>query len=310
MLTRDAVVGTDTEFERLTLHNEFVSISTIPALGGKITSLRRTHGREFLSRSDRPYTERQYGMAYGDTEFDGIDECFPSLSASPYPTEPWQNVEIPDHGEICQLTWQVTTADDARITCHVAGKALPYVFERSISIAGQQITLDYKLRNTSDQTLHWMYAFHPLFHGESKCKLHFSDTTPIRVALSSAKHLGPAQKMYQWGQFKNAQQALFKDHQYLAGSKHYYKYYAGPLQEGLVALQYADGSHIQVTWPAALFPYAAVWCSQGAVGGLEHIAAEPTNTIHDALQDAHQAGQTHSLSAHASVEWSISLQLQ
>lgn len=310
MLTRDSVTGTNTEFECLTLHNAFVSVSTIPALGGKITSLRRIDGREFLSRSDRAYQKRQYGMNYGDTEFDGIDECFPSLSASTYPAEPWQAVHIPDHGEICQLEWQVTAADDQQITCRINGKALPYIFERSIRLRGTEIVLDYQLHNTSDQILHWMYAFHPLFHGETGCALAFPDTTPIRVALSSGKHLGPADKTYKWSEFKNAEQTLFKDQQYQSGSKRYYKYYAGPLDTGAVDLHYTDGSQLQITWPAALFPYAAVWCSQGAVGGLEHIAAEPTNTIHDALLDAHQAGQTHSLAAHARIEWRITFKLK
>ena len=310
MLTRHTITSNELQCEQLTLHNDYVSVSTIPALGGKITSLRLINGREFLSRSGRPYTKRQYGMAYGDTEFDGIDECFPSLSASTYPAEPWQNVHIPDHGEICQLTWQVTTADDTQISCSVNGKALPYEFKRSIRIDGSSVHLHYQLHNTSEHPLVWMYAFHPLFHGESQCALQFPDDTPIRVALSSAKHLGPAQASYQWGQFKNAQAQLFKDHQYQSGTKQYYKYYAGPLTIGQVGLRYSDGSQLQLSWPETLFPYAAVWCSQGAVGGLEHIAAEPTNTIHDAVKDAHQAGQSHTLDGQAQIEWTISFQLQ
>ena len=303
-LSKDTLQASGTSVERFTLHNDRISVSTIPALGGKITSLRLLDGREFLSRSKRPYVQRSYGMSYGDTEFDGIDECFPSLATSAYPAEPWQDITIPDHGEICQLAWQVDHADAHRISCSIQGKALPYTISRSIRIDNTSVTLAYTLRNTGDHSLHWMYAFHPLFHGESNCQLLFPDDTPISVALSSGGHLGPKQE-HTWGNFKRADGSIFKDQQYQAGTKQYYKYFAGPLKNGSVSLQYIDGSHLTMTWPEKLFPYAAVWCSQGAVGGLEHIAAEPSNTAHDALKDAHAAQQSLELAAQQSIEWQI-----
>ncbi|NRA39663.1 MAG: hypothetical protein HRU15_16090, partial [Planctomycetes bacterium] len=129
--------------QQYTLSNESMSVSIIPALGGKIVSIKNKNGREFLSRSTRPYTMRRYGMKYSETEYDGIDECFPSFQASAYPLAPWHDRPIPDHGELCQLEWSINEASDQQINMSVEGKAFPFTFQRTAHLKDQTLILNY-----------------------------------------------------------------------------------------------------------------------------------------------------------------------
>ena len=305
--TETVTLSNGNTVKRYTLSNQFISVTVIPELGGKITSIKSQSGREFLSRSDKAYQMRRYGMKYGETEFDGIDECFPSVATSQYPSAPWKDRPIPDHGELCQLAWTVTQLSNDSIHCEVHGKGFPYVFTRSISIHGRAIHLDYQVENRSANPFHCSYAFHPLLAGEEACGLALPDDTKIHMDISSKNHLGEKGSTASWSQYLDLEGKLFKDNQFNADSKKYYKYYTEALKTGHVRFFYTDGHGLTMTWPSKLFPYLAVWCSQGAVGGLSHLAPEPTNTVHDGLAEAYEHKQSLLINGNDQLHWRISL---
>ncbi len=296
--------------DRFTLANDHISVALIPELGGKITSIKSRHGREYLSRSEKPYAMRRYGTAYSQTEFDGIDECFPSLAKSSYPTAPWSDRPIPDHGEICQLPWKLIKKSKDAITLEVHGKAFPYTFNRTMTIDGRQIILSYKVHNRSANPFYFYYAFHPLFAGEDGCRLEIPDDCKITLDLSAKNYLGEKGTTATWGSYLDKEGKLLKDNQFDSKSNNYYKYYTQKLKTGYVRLNYTDGFGLTMRWPSHLFPYLAVWCSQGAVGGLQHIAPEPTTSLHDALADAHKQKQTLLINGNSSISWEILLTVE
>ncbi|NRA39874.1 MAG: hypothetical protein HRU15_17160 [Planctomycetes bacterium] len=293
------------EVDHIKLKNDKMSVAFIPALGGKIVSIQSQNGREYLSRSERPYSKRVYAAAYGDTEFDGIDECFPSLGNSTYPAEPWKDVAIPDHGEICQMPWSYEIKGKSLI-CSVDGKNFPYTFTRKATVKKNTLQLDYTVTNNSEHPFSFYYAFHPLFTGETGCTLSVADDTPVSLAFSYKNYLGKARSGI-WKSFAGEDGVLLKDQQYQAGSKKYYKYYTDKMDRGSIDLTYANGDALKMTWPSKVMPYMAVWCSQGAVGGLEHIAPEPCTSQSDDIQGAYKKGECIVLKPKKSIQWRIEL---
>jgi len=92
-VTRAQIQG----FEALTVSNDVLSLTIVPDLGGKITSIRdlRT-GREWLWTSDElPYRRLSYGASYlRQADTGSWDDCFPTVAACAYPREPWRGVAV------------------------------------------------------------------------------------------------------------------------------------------------------------------------------------------------------------------------
>lgn len=90
-------------FETIEVHTGALAFETVPALGGKLTSLRdeRT-GREWLWRNPRiRYQRVPHGSSYVQyADTGGWDECFPSVSQCEYPSAPWKGAMVQDHGEL------------------------------------------------------------------------------------------------------------------------------------------------------------------------------------------------------------------
>ena len=295
------------------LSNEHISISCIPALGGKINSITVLNDAapyELLSRSDIPYSLRQYGMKYGRTEVDGIDECFPALNVSSYPAAPWKGAVIPDHGEVCQLIWDVVQVDDKAMICSVKGKAFPYEFIRSITLENKSIILNYCVRNMSDHVFHCCYTFHPLFKGTDKSALSFADETKIQLDMSSRNYLGRAGSRYTWGDFKTRSGKLFKDQQFMTNSGRHFQYYILRAQVGQTTLRYGVGYAVTLHWPMELFPYLGVWNNQAAGPSVNQIAPEPTNSMHGRLDRAFRAKEHLSIQARGELTWQIRLDIE
>ena len=95
------------------------SVTLMPALGGKIASL-RVGADELLQTPLKPLAPRTRTMAFSDSDASGWDECLPSVAACTMPTEAGTAV-IPDHGDLWRVPWKVlaATEDSAtlRVTC-------------------------------------------------------------------------------------------------------------------------------------------------------------------------------------------------
>ena len=287
----------------LCLNNGLLSATILPELGGKIVSLKDRNGREYLSRSDRPYVRRTFGMGYGKTEFDGIDECFLSVSASTYPAEPWKGRKVADHGEVCQVAWRQERGPGVLLAA--SGVNFPYTFRRRATLDGRTLVLDYIVTNESDSPLHYVYAFHPLFVGEKGCRLGLADGAGVTVGLARKKFLGDTGVPRRWDELRDQEGKLFRDTMFTENSGRYWKLYSKRLGKGELSLRYRDGSAVSLEWPVEKMPYFAVWCSEGAVGGLHHVGLEPTNSTTDGLADAYAKGETSVIPPRRSVSWQI-----
>ena len=89
-------------FPAVALRSAQVEIVAVPAIGMKLTNLRRLNGREWLWRSDQiPLAPPEPGASYVETaDSGGWDECFPTVGACPIPGAPPGTPPLPDHGEL------------------------------------------------------------------------------------------------------------------------------------------------------------------------------------------------------------------
>lgn len=297
----------DSANEVVELKNKDMSVKFYPAAGGKIISIKDSNDNEFLSRSDRAYKKRILGMKYGDTEFDGIDECFPSMAGCAYPAEPYKGKPTGDHGETSQLPWKRIKGKG--VILQVTGVNFPYVFTRQATLDGKTLVLDYTVRNTGDAPLYHSYVFHPLFKGETGCFIEFEPATEVKLLYSSKGFLGKMNSKVNIGEIKDKDGKSFQKNMFIKDSNRYYKFVVGKLQQGEAVLKYKDGTGIKMTWPVNIMPYMAVWCSENGVKGLNHLAPEPAVSAFDSLAQAYINNEAQKILGGGTQTWRIKISL-
>lgn len=132
------------------LENEHLRLEIWPQYGGKISSLSdKADGYELLTTLPVELPTRcPYDCSYADTWPAGWDECFPSLLPGNYPLYPYQNIAVPDHGELWSLpTTCVPTRDG--ITTVWQGLRFGYRLTRKLFLEGPCVVAEYTLINLS-----------------------------------------------------------------------------------------------------------------------------------------------------------------
>lgn len=317
----------DLKKDTLILQNKEISVVFFPALGGKIISIKDKNENEFLSRSKRKYKRRRFGMKYEDTEFDGIDECFPSMGQCAYPAKPYKGKTTGDHGEICHLPWEVVSTSTKEssfcknkeeensanvahaLTMRVKGVNFSYIFTRKATLEGKSLILDYTVQNTGIAPLYHSYVFHPLFKGETGCLIDMKPETEIKLLCSKKSFLGKIDSKIKLASIKDKQNRFFYKNMFIENSNRYYKFIVGKLKKGEAVLRYKNGTGLKLTWSEEKMPYMAVWCSEGAVRDLYHLAPEPAVSQFDTLEQAYNAGEARVIPGLKTEKWRITLTL-
>ena len=145
-----------------------LELVAIPALGGKVSHLRRLDGREWFWRSDViPFRAVRSDASYlelGDNG--GWDECFPNVAPGGG-VPPWG--ELPDHGELWSQPWEMAVSEhDHGITLHGSAGATsrPCELRREITLLRDEpvVHAAYALRNEGHVPLPWVWSSHPMFN--------------------------------------------------------------------------------------------------------------------------------------------------
>jgi len=158
-------------FPAVALRNDEIEVVAVPAIGMKLTHLRRLRGREWLWRNpELPLALPKPGASFVDTaDSGGWDECFPTIGPSPIPGAPADAPPLPDHGELWSADWVSSIYEDAEGTT-LAGVArgirLPYEFRRDVTLAreGHAVRFRYHLRHLGGEPFPWIWSAHPLLN--------------------------------------------------------------------------------------------------------------------------------------------------
>jgi galactose mutarotase-like enzyme len=158
-------------FPAVALRTDEIEVVAVPALGMKLTNLRRLRGREWLWRNDQiPFAPPRPGASYAETaDSGGWDECFPTVGPSPVPGAPAGAPALPDHGELWSAPWTSSVyehAEGVTLTGTVRGDRLPYELQRDVTLdrGAPRMRLRYRLRHTGGSPFPWIWCAHPVFN--------------------------------------------------------------------------------------------------------------------------------------------------
>lgn len=175
-------------FPAVALRSPEVEVVAVPAIGMKLTNLRRLNGREWLWRSDQiPLALPQPGASYVETaDSGGWDECFPTVGPCPIPGAPPGTAPLPDHGELWSAAWTSSVYDHAGGTTlagSAQGLAFPYEFHREITLDQREpvVRFRYRVRHTGEAPFPWIWSSHPLLNVQPGSELTLSGVTQVKV---------------------------------------------------------------------------------------------------------------------------------
>lgn len=297
-MTSPALTHTTSDgFEAVHVNTGPLSLTLIPALGGKVASLRdeRT-GREWLWRHPRfAYKRVPHLTSYvAEADTGGWDECFPSVSACAYPSAPWQGTAIQDHGELWSQTAELAIERKAgHLTLRTRwwGIALPYTFTRAITLAhdSARLRVDYAVENNAEAPLNFVWCIHPLLAIEPGMELRLPPAARFNVnGTVPANVVSPTRDLAY--PFTMTGLALPELPETTAGRAA--KIWSDPLPpgEGWAAVHASNGE-LRMEWEVALLPQVAVWMNLGAWaadGGAPYynLGLEPCIGAQDSLAEA------------------------
>ncbi len=295
-----------TETPCIALSNDSMTVKFLPELGGKIISIKDAAGTEYLDRGSKPYKPRLPEMTYNDTEFDGIDEVFPTMSECKMPAGEFKGMKLHPHGDLYRKKWNYSLQNGI-LTMETSGFDLPYTFKRTAKLDKTFLVLDYCVINNSTQPLPYIYTFHPILAASTGSKLELPAEMNVKVSYSMKGWMGKSGENRKLGDIKNEDGTTFIEKMFTSSSGRYWKFFTGKLSKGEVVLAHANSSKLVMTWPADKFPYLAVWTSEGNVGGQNHIAPEPSTSQEESLEKAYAAGEARSIPANGKEEWQIKI---
>jgi galactose mutarotase-like enzyme len=278
-----------------------VEAIVVPGRGGKIVSLRdRRTDREWLWRNPSlPWRTPAYDAPFSEHDTGGIDDCFPTVAACPYPLEPWAGTPVPDHGEVWPLAWSAEPImeREPRLRLRVAGVRFPYILEREVAplSSGDGIRLHYRLHNTGTSPFAFIWSLHALLAPQPGMRLLLPPVARYRSFLSQNDFLGPPESEHTWPL------AGGRDLSFIPGPEAGYwaKTFAlRPAEEEAIA-QDPNGDRLVFRFPVNAINALGLYLNIGGgapagvppyyVVGLEPSIGAPDDVL-SAVEDWHEAG--------------------
>ncbi|OUS67856.1 hypothetical protein B5G52_21135 [Pseudoalteromonas sp. A601] len=158
-------------FNAITIRNAYLSCTVVPELGGKITSLKAMQiQREWLALDEQAgLNKANYADDFRRFDSGGWDECFPSIAPEVDFPIAKRKINIPDHGQLWCLPWQVVELKTSKsaiiVVLRCEGVGLGYRFTRSLKLGkfAKGLIVDYQLVNHSDESIPYIWSMHPIF---------------------------------------------------------------------------------------------------------------------------------------------------
>jgi galactose mutarotase-like enzyme len=290
-------------FPAVALRSRELEAVVVPALGAKISHLRRLAGREWLWRNPAiPFAAPDPSRSYVEAaDSGGWDECFPTVGPSPIPGAGPDRPPLPDHGELWAAAWSGSVYERGGATTYLAtalGRALPYELTRELTLPADEplIRLRYHLRHTGDTPFPWIWSSHPLFIVQPGDEVELTGVSQVRVdAVHGRGDLQPDARVAWPGGLGSGT----GDRLRLAGREGWAaKLFAEAGPSGRSALiDRVRGERLELRAAPGEVPHVGLWinCAGWAPNGIEpyyNVALEPCIGAPDRLVDAAERWHT------------------
>jgi hypothetical protein len=215
------------------------------------------------------------------------------VDACRHPRAEW---DVPDHGELCWLPWDVRREGDA-LVCTVRSRALPLVFDRRMRFGADSLSWEFRAENQGPDDISFQHVMHALM---PPTEIESIDLPAFASAYDEAARrdaglADPAQ----------AARALFAQTPGTARMLLLRGVAAGRLE-----LAFRCGLRIEIRFPRERFPTLGIWWNRGGYPdedgcGREECAFEPIPGNTSSLGDAFRDGTCLSVSAGRTLAWTV-----
>ena len=258
----------------LSLENEWLSISILPEVGGKISSLiDKQRAMNVLWENPRIQPQR-FPI---DSNFDnywcgGWDDVFPTADACVHKGESYPNV-----GELRSLNWAVEdlSSNDSGATVRLSahGPISAIKATKTISLVGKEARLHFEIESEDALPLDYIWGTHPSFAIEAGTRFLIPAKTGI-VGQASNASLGIAGQRYDWPMLPVGDTVT--DMSYAQGIHAGVAcgHYATDLLDGWYAVE-TDGAGVLMEFPVETCPCLWLWLVYGGWRGYHHAILEP-----------------------------------
>jgi len=305
--------GTFKDQDAIILENDEVRAVLLPSWGAKTVSLvHKGLGIETLWQNPAPaFTRSDYGDSYGEGEFAGFDEMFPTISRCFYETAPWAGVEAPDHGEVWTIPWEAVVEGDS-VTLSVCGTRFPYRLQKTVALEGQKLVARYMAANLSCAPLDFILAAHPLFNATEGMRFIVPRGMHTIINAVPGPALGGYGGRHDFPVTRSADgREVRLDRVPRRNNDDYQKYwFAHKVTEGWCVIRDETSTlSIGMSFPSAKVPYLGMWLNEGGYCGQYNIAPEPATAAMDRIDFAKMWGMGSVLAPKSRYEWHLAITL-
>jgi hypothetical protein len=307
----------DSGLVRLKLKTDTFSVDVLPALGGKIASMRQ-NGIELLQQPLLPYAPRTLSTAFEDSDASGFDECLPSVSACEIES-PSGRISVPDHGEFWRLACDSHSPADNELHLVSTGSVLPLRFERKLRLVAETgrhrantLHIEYRVENIGQHEIQYAWSAHPLFAVDPGDHIDFPPSVnTVKVENSARRRLGVNGAVHPWpfAQLTSGELAHLDRVGHEADKIGDKLYAVAPASDGWCAIERRSaGLRVQVEFDPKLTPWLGLWLCYG--GWPENralrqycVALEPCTSPVDSLVGSIAAGHARTLAPGQCDSW-------
>ena len=295
----------------LVLENQQLRAVLLPDWGAKTISLvhRPSEYETLWQNPGERFAPTGYGDPYGAGEFAGFDEMFPTISRCFHESVPWSGVEMPDHGEVWTIPWEVTTGEN-EVTLSVTGIRFPYRLRKTVTLVGEQLVARYAATNLSGFPLEFIWAAHPLFNASEDMRFIVPKGMTEIINAVPGPTLGGYGQRYAFPEARGPGGTTIRlDRVPRKNPTGYQKYwFSSKVTEGWCILHDAERRlSIALSFPPAEVPWLGMWLNDGGYGGQYNVAPEPATGAMDRVDFSRMWGMGSTLRAGETREWHLGI---
>jgi hypothetical protein len=230
--------------EKVELKTGNREVVCLPEDGGRIDSLSYKHQQILTSRPDDfKAPEQDYGV-YETRPVYGYDDCFPSVDPCRYPG---LGIDIPDHGELYRLNWQVHKHYN-KLMCSTESRLLPVTFKRQMVFQDNSLIWNFEVINRGGKQLPFIHIMHAL--------MPLDQITGIK--LPGFKEI--------YDEFRDSRSGIGKIEQYLLNLKPpaVEMLLLLKIDNGEVVLEFESGRKLLIEFDETVFPALGIWWNNRA----------------------------------------------
>jgi galactose mutarotase-like enzyme len=296
------------DFTTVGLRNEALEIIVMPEMGAKVSRLTNLRsGRQWLWSPPEGAIFRQLSLGTGfeQSSLVGADECLPTI----FECE-WRGRSLPSHGEAWSSPWELDrlALTQGRIVTRLQLPLSPFWVERTISVAGNKVTIEYALRNLDFAPQEFMWAFHPLLQIQEGDHLEIPGVTQMLVESGINVPLGERGDRIDW---PTPIEGINLDRLDLGRPNAALKLFseAGSVSSATLRNE-RTGDALRFDFDPRHVDTLGVWLTRGGWRGYHHLAVEPGIGAPDPLDVAVEGWQRFGLvSPDETYRWQFTMTL-